>query len=152
MAARKYYLEMIRAFPGGWEAMAGALGMSKDALENRLYERKGQQLTVQTAMQMQAFSCTTHFAEGVAQESGGVFLKLPEARDIGNEELLAEFNQLYAKLGELSRKFNEYIEDGNINKTERADLDAVAQEIHRTVEELLALTYQVYCRPVHHDR
>lgn len=148
MAARKYYLEMIRAFPGGWEAMAGALGMTKDALENRLYERKGQQLTVQTAMQMQAFSGTTHFAEGVAQESGGVFLKLPETRDIGNEELLAEFNLLYAKLGELSGKFREYVKDNEISKTERADLDATAQEIHRTVEELLALSYSVYCRPV----
>lgn len=146
MAARKYYLEMIRAFPGGWEAMAGALGMTKDALENRLYERKGQQLSVQTAMQMQAFSGTTHFAEGVAQESGGVFLQLPEARDVGNEELLSEFNLLYAELGELSRKFSVYVADGEISKTERADLDAEAQKIHRTVEELLALTYRVYCR------
>ena len=33
---------MIRAFPVGWDAMAGALGMSRDALENRIYERKGQ--------------------------------------------------------------------------------------------------------------
>lgn len=147
MAARKYYLEMIRAFPGGWEAMAGALGMTKDALENRLYERKGQQITVQTAMQMQAFSGTTHFAEGVAQESGGVFLKLPDARDIGNEELLSEFNLLYAELGELSGKFRIYVADNEISKAERVDLDGVAQQIHRTVEELLALMYQVYCRP-----
>lgn len=148
MAARKYYLKMIGAFPGGWEAMAGALGMTKDALENRIYERRGQQTAVQTAMQMQAFSATTFFAEGVAQESGGVFLKLPEARDIGNEELLAEFNLLYAKLGELSAKFREYVADNEISGKERADLDDVAQQIHRTVEELLALTYQVYCRPV----
>lgn len=147
MAARKHYLEMIRAFPGGWEAMAGALGMTKDALENRIYERKGQTLTVQTAMQMQAFSNTTFFAEGVAQDSGGVFLKLPEARDAGNDELLAEFNLLYAELGELSGKFRVYVADNEISKTERADLDGVAQQIHRTVEELLALTYQVYCRP-----
>lgn len=147
MAARKYYLEMIRAFPGGWEAMAGALGMSRDALENRIYERKGQSILVETAMQMQAFAGTTHFAEGVAQASGGVFLKLPEVKIVGNDELLSEFNLLYAELGELSSKFRAYTEDNDINQAERADLDNVAQRIHRTVEELLTLTYQVYCKP-----
>lgn len=147
MAARKYYLEMIRAFPGGWEAMAGALGMTKDALENRIYERKGQSLHVQTAMQMQAFSGTTHFAEGVAQESGGVFMKLPDAGEVGNDELLKEFNCLYSELGELSAKFNAFTADDVITPTERAELDAVGQHIHRTVTELLALTYRVYCKP-----
>ena len=53
---RKAYLSMIRAFPGGWDAMAGALGMSRDALENRIYERKGQSVLVETALQMQQFS------------------------------------------------------------------------------------------------
>lgn len=147
MAARKFYLEMIRAYPGGWEAMAAALGMTRDALENRIYERKGQSVLVETAMQIQAFSSTTHFAEAVAAESGGVFLKLPDTSDIGNEELLAEFNLLYAKLGELSAKFREYVEDNDLDKRERADLEDVAQQIHRTVQELLALMFSVYCRP-----
>lgn len=149
VANRQDYLNMIGAFPGGWPAMAAALGLpSAMALENRVYERKGQTVTVHLAEQMQAFSGTAHFAEGVARDSGGVFLKLPEARDIGNEELLAEFNLLYAELGELSGKFREYVKDNEIDKAERADLDDVAQQIHRTVEELLALTYQVYCRPM----
>ena len=147
MAARKCYLEMIRAYPGGWEAMAAALGMSKDALENRIYERKGQSVTVHIAEQMQAFSGTTRFAECVSQEVGGVFLKLPPPSDIGNDELLAEFNLLYAEVGDLSRKFSLYVADNEITITERADLDDVAQQIHRTVEKLLALTYRVYCRP-----
>lgn len=147
MATRQDYLDMIRAYPGGWAAMAGALGLSKDALENRIYERKGQTMTVHLAEQMQAFSGTTLFAEGVSRDAGGVFLKLPESRDVGNEELLSEFNLLYANLGELSSKFRVYVKDNEINKTERADLDGVAQQIHRTVEELLALTYRVYCKP-----
>lgn len=139
---------MIRAFPGGWDAMAAAVGLSKDALENRIYERKGQTITVELAELMQKLSSTTFFAEGVSRDAGGVFLKLPEGRDIGNEELLAEFNLLYAELGQLSGKFREYVADDNIDITERADLDAEALKIHRTVEELLALTYRVYCRPV----
>jgi hypothetical protein len=147
VANRQDYLNMIRAYDGGWAAMAAALGLSKDALENRIYERKGQTMTVHLAEQMQAFSGTTIFAEGIARDAGGVFLKLPEMREVGNEELLSEFNLLYSELGELSSKFRVYVADNEISKTERADLDGVAQQIHRTVEELLALTYRVYCKP-----
>lgn len=146
--ARKCYLEMIRAYPGGWEAMAAALGLpSRMALENRVYERKGQEVTVHLAEQMQAFSGTTLFAEDAARKAGGVFLKLPAARDIGNEELLDEFNLLYAKLGELSAKFRKYVDDDAIDRRERADLEEVAQDIHETISELMALMFMVYCKP-----
>lgn len=147
MEIKKAFLSMIKAFPGGWDAMAAALGMSKDALENRIYERKGQSVLVETALQMQSFSSTTHFAEAVAQVSGGLFMKLPEHGDHDREELLSKFNELYGELGDLSIKFKSSIEDGEIDKRERADLSDVGQHIHRTVEELLTLTFQIYCRP-----
>lgn len=127
--------------------MAAALGMSRDALENRIYERKGQSTLVETALQMQQFSGTTLFAEAVAQASGGVFMTLPAKIDFDKQELLNKFNELYAELGELSGKFRDYTRDDVIERTERADLQGVGQHIHRTVEELLALTFQIYCRP-----
>jgi hypothetical protein len=127
--------------------MAGALGMSRDALENRIYERKGQSVLVETALQMQQFSSTTRFAEAVAQVSGGLFMKLPEQSDHDRDELLAKFNELYSKLGDLSTKFREYVKDDEIDRRERADLIDVGQNIHRTVEELLTLTFLIYCRP-----
>ncbi len=147
MEIKKSFLSMIRSFPGGWDAMAGALGMSRDALENRIYERKGQSVLVETALQMQQFSGTTHFAEAVAQASGGLFMKLPEHHGMDREELLAKFNELYSKLGDLSTKFREYVKDDEIDQRERADLTDTGQEIHRTVEELLALTFQIYYHP-----
>lgn len=147
MEIKRAYLAMIKEFPGGWDAMAAALGMTRDALENRIYERKGQSVLTETALQMQQFSSSTHFAEAVAQVSGGVFMKLPEHGDHDRDELLAKFNELYAELGDLSIKFKVSIEDGEIDKRERADLSDVGQHIHRTVEELLTLTFQIYCRP-----
>lgn len=147
MEIKKSYLAMIKAYPGGWDAMAAALGMTRDALENRIYERKGQSVLVETALQMQHFSATTHFAEAVAQESGGIFMRLPERSDQDRDELLAKFNELYAKLGDLSTKFRDYVRDNEIDRRERQDLSDVGQQIHRTVEELLALTFQIYCQP-----
>ncbi len=145
MEIRKSYLSMIKSFNGGWDAICGALCMSRASLENRIYERKGQGVDVELAMQMQAFSGTTLFAEAVASASGGAFVKLPEVCGVDNDALLAKFNQLHSKLGLLSQRFSEYTEDNEIDSRERADLTAIGDEIHRTMQELLAITFRIYC-------
>lgn len=146
MNLRQAYLGMIKNFPGGWDAMCGALGMSRDALQNRIYENRGQSVSVETALQMQVFAGTTHFAEAVAAISGGVFVQIPQAGAVGNDELLSRFNALHAKIGLLSQKFSEYTGDDNIDKRERIDLSAIGDDIHRATQELLAVTFKVYCR------
>jgi hypothetical protein len=144
---KKSYLGMIRAYPGGWDAMAAALGMSRMALENRIYERKGQSVLVETALQMQAFSQTTLFAEAVAHQAGGLFITVPApADDLDRDDLLIKFNELHAELGDLSRTFNEAVKDGEIDAGEREDLVAIKRRIQAKTAELLALSFQVYCR------
>lgn len=146
MDTRESYTKMITAYPGGWAAMAAALGMTRDALENRVYERKGQQINVHTAMQLQAFSQTTLFAESISQESGGIFVRLPDfLNECDHDELLSKFNQLYVELGRLSEKFSHHTQDGRIDRREKKDLTETSQQIHRTVQELMALTFAIYC-------
>ena len=142
---RRTYQRMIRAYPGGWSAMAAALGMSVASLENRIYERKNQQITVHEAMQMQAFSQSTFCAEAVASLSGGTFVCLPDMGNAGNDELLTKFQQLQVHLGELSGTFIAATADGVVDRKEKTRLEAVAADIHRTLSELMAITYQVYC-------
>jgi len=144
---KKSYLAMIKAFPGGWDAIAGALGMSRDAIENRIYERKGQGVLVETALQIQKFSGTTHFAEAVAAVSGGTFVKLPEV-EVENVDLLKKFNELYAKLGSFSSEFNQATADDQIDPREEARLRAGADEMQKTISELVALMMRVYAMPV----
>lgn len=146
MEIRKSYLEMIRAYPGGWEAMPVALEFSRTALQNRIYDSKGQSVSVPTAMAMQTLSNTTFFAEAVAQESGGIFMRLPDVKALENEDLLGEFNKLYGQLGELSIKFRDAVGDNEIDQKERAALVDAGQNIHQTLAGLLALTFAVYCR------
>lgn len=138
---------MISAF-GGWDAMAAALRMpSRAALENRVYERQGQGILARTAIEMQRLSGVPAFAEHVAQMSGGVFLPLPDFDIKTDEDLFDTFNALYAELGILSSTFRKAIEDNEVDPKERADLTQIGQNIHRTVQELLALTFMIYCRP-----
>ncbi|MFZ6734727.1 YmfL family putative regulatory protein [Undibacterium sp. Ji42W] len=143
---RQAYIAMIKAYEGGWDAMAGALGMRHDALENRIYERKGQDLHVHTALQMQKFSRTTFFAEAVASASGGTFVLLPSLDHIDNESIADKFHELYAELGELSVEFQTATKDGEVDKKERQRINCVVDRMHKTMDELRALTFKFYCR------
>jgi hypothetical protein len=141
---RQSYLSMIRAFPGGWDAIVGALGMSRDALENRIYERKGQGVAVELAMQMQTFAATTHFAEAVATASGGTFVKLPDDMSDANECVMAKSHALYVELGQYFQDITKATADSVIDKGERVILDASAARVHKVMGELHALTLRLY--------
>ncbi|UOD30719.1 hypothetical protein INH39_02945 [Massilia violaceinigra] len=145
MDLRESYLAMIKAMPGGWGAMCGALAMTRDAVENRIYERKGQSVLVETALAMQSFSSTTLFAESVAVASGGTFVKLPDDLSGGNDILMQKFQQLYAELGRFSQDFAAATEDDIIDKTERRMLEADGARLHKVMAELMALSFRIYC-------
>lgn len=135
---------MIKAMDGGWGAMCGAMAMSRDALENRIYERKGQGLLVDTAITMQSFSRTTLFAEAIATASGGTFVKLPDDLECNNEALMTKFQSLYIELGKFSHDFTEATADEQIDGREQALLEADAARMHKVINELLALMLRVY--------
>lgn len=144
---RQAMLDMIKSLPGSWQAAFHGLGLkSQAALENRVYERQGQSMRTSLCLELQALSNSTRYAEAIAQLSGGVFIRLPQTTDVGNDDLLEKFNTLYAELGRLSAIFRESVKDNEVNATERTDLTQIGQQIHRTVEELLCLTFMVYCR------
>ncbi len=146
MNIKQAFLSMIRAFPGGWDSIAPALGLTRDALENRIYERKGQGVSVDTAMQLQKFSGTTHFAEAVATESGGTFVKLPEIGHIENDAIQSKFNEVYAEVGMIFAAFTTAVEDGLIDDKEEAKIRALGEDMHRKTEHLLGLMFKVYCK------
>jgi hypothetical protein len=146
MGLRKAYQSMIRAFNGGAPAMAGALGISEASLQNRIYEVKGQAIQTEMALAMQRLSGTTFFAEAIAEQSGGMFVSLPEVDDhCDNEELLAKFTQILSDLGELAKTHTAAIADGIVNDREKHDLEQVAAAAHRHIQELLTLTFRIYC-------
>lgn len=138
--------EMICAVEGGWEVAAFRLGMSLSALQNRVYGKKGSVLQIQHALALQTISDTTLFAEAVCEESGGMFVELPAIDEhCDNVELLEKFTQVLADMGELAKTHSAAIADGVVNDREKHDLEQVAAHAHRHIQELLALTFRIYC-------
>lgn len=138
------YQKMCTSMQGGWGAMAGALGMTVTALENHVYEKQKQNMSVHLARQLQDLSGTTLFAEAVAKDAGGVFFKLPSLDHIGNDDLLAKFNELYAEIGMLSRQYNEFTEDNKLDPNERRQMTVTKDAIHRKTQELYALIFRLF--------
>lgn len=139
------YQEMIKVH--GWNGTAATLGMTKTALEARVYEVKGSGMRVETAMLIQAYAGTTHFAQAIAKATGGVYIDLPGVTDLGGDELEAKFHELYAELGNLSKTYSTATKDGEIDKSERVVLEGIGQQMHKTMKELMALMFHIYCRP-----
>jgi hypothetical protein len=142
------YQEMIKVH--GWTGTAATLGMTRSALEARVYEVKGSGMRVETALLIQAHAGTTHFAEAVAQATGGIYVDLPNGDGVKGVCLEEKFHELYAELGALSRTYSMATKDGEIDAVERAQLEAISDQMHKTMKELMGLMFHIYCRPASH--
>jgi len=139
------YQEMIKVH--GWNGTAGTLGLTKSALEARVYEVKGSGMRVDTALLIQSYAGTKHFAQAVAHASGGVYVDLPTAECAHGEDLEAKFHEVVGELGTLSKTYAEAKKDGEIDARERAKLEDIIQQMHKLLQELQGLMFFVYCRP-----
>ena len=111
---------------GGYASVAAALGLSsRTALENRLYQVKGQRVSIEEALAIQRISGRNDFAEAVAAESGGVFVRLPDdvcCAALAEEEISAHFLSVIAHVGEMVEKWRDSTADGEVSERELADL------------------------------
>ena len=126
---------------GGHATTAAMLGLTKTTLENRLYEIKGQQISIDQAMLMQRMTERTDFAEAVAQESGGVFVKLPEIDEAAVVGLDIEegFLDVFSQAGKLLDKWREVTEDGKVHSWESLLL---WREVNKLLQKLTGIGVQ----------
>lgn len=136
--------QMIGAFGHGPDALAVAMGLSPAGLNNRRYCIKGQQLSEDELLAMQALSGTRLYAEYIAARSGGVFVPLPEAAEVDNDELLNRQLELAEEVGALARLLKDSIRDGSISAGERSALHEEASKLFRMAHELVGVAVLVY--------
>lgn len=133
--------EMAKSPNGGHATMATMLGLTPAALENRLYEIKGQQISIDQAMLMQRMTERTDFAEAVARESGGVFVPLPpvDAAAVQGLDIEEGFLDVFVQTGKLLEKWREVTQDGQLHSWESVLL---WRQLHRLLTQLTGIAVQ----------
>lgn len=139
---------MCQGISGGYAVMAAALGLSsKAALENRIYEVKGQRVSIEEAMMMQRITGRSDFAEAVAAESGGVFVKLSEEEELcGSEEIAQRFLNIMAANGDLVTAWQEAAADGEVSAAELEGLEKIERRTIAELAAVLVLTRRYFMR------
>ncbi|AKA37728.1 DNA-binding protein [Yersinia ruckeri] len=135
--------QLITQTPGKYERMAKELcpvGGTENALRNRVRQLGGQVVPLGMAVEMESISGRTDITQAMCKRAGGVFVKLPDVTQMGNEELLIKFNELLAALGEFGRAHNEFTADGVLDRQESKRLKAKGYRAQSIIAEILVVT------------
>ena len=139
--------DMAKSVVGGHATMATMLSLnSKTALENRIYQVRGQSISIDEAMLMQRFTERTDFAQAVAHESGGVFIPLPpiDAAALTGEDITDNFMAAYVELGEFTRQWRNATHDGKVCSAESTALWQKVRALTQRITAIAVLTDQIY--------
>lgn len=137
---------MAAAPNGGHATTAAMLGLSKTCFENRLYQLKGQALSIEQAMLLQRMTERTDFAEAVAHESGGVFVRLPDVdeKTVVGLDINQGFLDTFTQLGELVKKHSLLTDDGKITQWESALMWRDVTRLLQQLTGIAVITDRVY--------
>lgn len=95
---------MCKAYPGGREAMAGALGMSLTQLNNNLYEKNGCRFFEVSELEaMEDISNTSLLADYFARRRGALLVDVPHLEELDRVDLFSRAMRTSAARGRLIR-------------------------------------------------
>lgn len=114
---------MCKAYPGGREAMAGALGMTVTQFNNNLYEKNGCRFFEVAELEaMEDISGTSALADYFAKRRGALLVDVPKLEDLDQVELFNKTIKAAAMRGHVDQVINLALEDGVIDEAEAADI------------------------------
>lgn len=125
---KKAVKAMCKAFPGGREAMAGALGMTLTEFNNNLYEKNGCRPFEITELEaMEDLSNTSCLADYFARRRGCLLVEQPSMEDLDRVDLFSRSMRTAAARGHVDQIIQQALEDGVIEQDEAEEI----MEFHR---------------------
>lgn len=119
---------MCKAYPGGREAMAGALGMSMTQFNNNLYEKNGCRFFEASELEaMEDISNTSYLADYFARRRGCLLVEQPSMEDLDRVDLFSRSMRTAAARGHVDQIIQQALEDGVIEQDEAEEI----MECHR---------------------
>ncbi|MEA8923464.1 YmfL family putative regulatory protein [Citrobacter freundii] len=135
----------ITDLPGGYAEAAEWLGVTENALFNRLRVDGDQIFPLGWAMVLQRAGGSTHITDAVARHSQGVFVPLADVDDLDNADINQRLMESIEWIGRHSNFVRKATADGVIDADERAQIEENSYQVIAKFQEHVALLYRVFC-------
>ncbi|WP_158138685.1 YmfL family putative regulatory protein [Vibrio metschnikovii] len=128
----------IAGVTGGKEVVAAFLGMSVDAFNNHLYEKKGQRFfSIDELVEMSEFTNTPYIADYFASRVNHIVTEIPEVAELDSVDMFDCHLHLNAVKGLLDKTIEEAKEDGVFDEKERKSIRSLKREYQATFEAFM---------------
>nr|DAW17487.1 MAG TPA: regulatory protein [Caudoviricetes sp.] len=133
--------------PGGYAEAAEWLGITENALFNRLRLEGDQIFPMGWAMVLQQASGTKYIADAVSRQSNSVNVPMVEIEDVDNADINERLMESVEWIGKHSAYLRKATEDGVIDAAEREQIEENSYQVMAKWQEHLTLLYRVFCPP-----
>ena len=137
----------ITRMPGGYAEAAEWLGITENALFNRLRLEGDQIFPMGWAMVLQQASGTKYIADAVSRQSNSVNVPMVEIEDVDNADINERLMESVEWIGKHSAYLRKATEDGVIDAAEREQIEENSYQVMAKWQEHLTLLYRVFCPP-----
>lgn len=137
--------KIITGLPGGYAEAAEWLGVTENALFNRLRHDSNQIFPIGWLMVLQQAGGTTLFADAVSHQSNSVNVRLPSIEEIENGDVNLRLMEAIEYIGKHSELIRRATEDGVIDAEERRAIDENSYQVITKFQESIMLLYSVFC-------
>lgn len=135
----------ITELPGGYSEAAEWLGVTENALFNRLRTVGDQIFPLGWAMVLQRAGGSNHIANAIARHSNGVFVPLAGVEEIENGDINQRLMESVEWIGRHSQYVRKATADGVIDAQERAQIEENSYQVMAKWQEHLTLLFRVLC-------
>ena len=145
-----WYIQSVKKsitdLPGGYAEASDWIGVTENALFNRLRHVGDQVFPMGWANVLQKAGGTHHVAHAVARASGGVFVPMPaDISDIDNADINQRLLEALEQISAYSKQVRAAIEDGVIEHHEKEAIDDELYRVISKLQEHTTLVYRIYC-------
>ncbi|NIF20603.1 YmfL family putative regulatory protein [Candidatus Pantoea multigeneris] len=137
----------ITELPGGYAEAADWLGVTENALFNRLRVDGDQIFPFGWAMVLQNASGKKLIADAVSRQSHSVNVPLTEAEEVDNGDINQRLLEALEQISAYSLEVRKSIEDGVIDNEERNRIEDQLYLSIVKLQEHSTLLYRVFCQP-----
>ena len=111
MNLKEVVKSMCKAYPGGREAMAGALGMTVTQFNNNLYEKNGCRFFEVSELEaMEDISGTSLLADYFARRRGALLVDVPHLEELDRVDLFSRAMRTSAARGQVDQIIEQALE------------------------------------------